>query len=242
VARITKRRAFRARTIVATARRRTRNACATRAQSHAQSTRGATVSIGQNNEQQPADAAPTPGTTAAQGHPSTGPIRSERVVEQASRESFPASDPPAFTPARPGRADRQADDVPLLAHDEHREQARAWAERLCVAFDDCDAEAIAGMLAEDAVVRVGQAPLLVGRETARRWLASYLDAVGSAVHHLVDVRIDGDAVVIESEVNVRTADGVKMMCPEAISVRMRRDVASRLTVYGGPADFVVPGS
>ena len=91
------------------------------------------------------------------------------------------------------------------------------------------------MLAADVMVRIGSANLLVGRDAARDWMAQYLHALGETIHKIVDVRVDGDAVFIESEVNVRTHDGVKLMRPEAISARLRDGLASRLIVYGAPS-------
>lgn len=113
--------------------------------------------------------------------------------------------------------------------------ARSWGEALCTAFDHCDVEAISGMLTADAMVRIGSASQLVGRDAARDWMTRYLHALGETIHKIIDVRVDGDAVFIEAEVNVRTHDGVKLMRPEAISARLRDGLASRVIVYGAPS-------
>lgn len=166
---------------------------------------------------------------------STRPTSSERIVEQASRESFPASDPPSYTPSRSGGVDRQHDDVPLMPVNDDRIAARSWGESLCAALDTGDVDAISGMLTADAMVRIGSASQLVGRDSAREWMSQYLHALGDTIHKIIDVRVDGDAVFIEAEVNVRTHDGVKLMRPEAISARLRDGLASRMIVYGAPS-------
>lgn len=176
-----------------------------------------------------------PEASSATPPASPQPVRTERVVEQASRESFPASDPPSFTPSRTGKATRDVDDVPLTPLDQSRVDAREWAERMCTAMDKADVDAIVGMLTEDAMVRVGSAGLLVGRDAARNWLQQYLPSLGSTIHRITDVRVDGDAVFAEAEVDVRSHDGLKVMRPEAISVRLRQGFASRLIVYGAPS-------
>lgn len=163
------------------------------------------------------------------------PVRTERVVEQASRDSFPASDPPAFTPSRTGGASHEPDDIPLLPADDARTGAREWAEKICSAMDEGNVDMLVEMLTEDAAVRVGSAQLLVGRDAARAWFQQFLPALGSTAHHIIDVRVDGDAVFVEAEVNVRGHDGLKVMRPEAISARLRQGAASRLIVYGAPS-------
>lgn len=82
------------------------------------------------------------------------------------------------------------------------------------------------------MVRVGPGGLIVGREAARSWFEPFLHGLGTTSHHITDVRIDGDAIFVEAEVNVRGNEGAKEMRPQAISVRMRQGAASRLIVYG----------
>ncbi len=168
---------------------------------------------------QPRDADPTP--------PPNATTRSDRRVQEGSEESFPASDPPSYmgtrspesgTSSRDGRAELTP--------------GRAWAVRFVRALDHDDIGALMPMLAEDAVVRVGDGPLLVGARATATWLQQWLERHATTARQIVDVQGGAESLFIELEVTGDTADGERVSWPEAISVRLRGDVASRLTLYG----------
>lgn len=118
--------------------------------------------------------------------------------------------------------------------------SRAWAQRLVNALDHADVDTVLSLLAEDAIVRVGHGPMLVGRDNTARWLQEWMTQHTRTSRHVVDARESGDALFIELEVTGETDDGHRLAWPEAISVRLRRDVAARLTVYGAWMAPVAP--
>lgn len=192
-----------------------------------------------SREPQPFDSE-TPDTT-----PPATP-RSDRRVEEASVESFPASDPPAYMGARAAKGGSSATSS---GGTEQADPIRQWALTLVRALDEEQVEAVTSVLTEDAAVRVGAGPPLVGRDAVATWLHAWFERVGPCTRHVTDVRQADDALFIELDVRGSTADGMSTAWPEAISVRLRQAPAladrppeppraSRVTVYGaGPTSW-----
>lgn len=161
--------------------------------------------------------------------------RSDQRVERASMESFPASDPPAFTRTRAAGATRArlADSGQHFAALHASDWTEHWVASLIDALDAHDAETIGALLTEDVIMRWGDAPLVVGRPAAVAYLRHWYAEQAPVDRHILDVRGDDDAVFIEIDVR-GPADQEVDSCPEAISARLRAGGASRLTRYGGP--------
>jgi ketosteroid isomerase-like protein len=157
--------------------------------------------------------------------PPPATVRSDRRVQEASEESFPASDPPSYMGAH----------SPEQVSHEHESFERQWAHRFVRAFDKEELDVMDELLTEDAIVRIGDASVLTGRAAARRWFTQWFASVGPTSRQIIDARGDDEALFIELEVTGQTADGRTLSWPEAVSVRLRGECASRLTVYGARA-------
>lgn len=160
------------------------------------------------------------------------PLARDRHVEEASRESFPASDSPAWTPLATSGEGRPADLAD--AGDDPASQARALVQRLFVALETRTPDAVLALLAEDATLRIGAAPALVGRDAVRGWLETHVAGLRTLRHSVTDVRADDDFVLAEAEVSLVRADGAATTQPAALSLRLRGGRVVRGQWYGDP--------
>ncbi len=161
--------------------------------------------------------------------PAASPMR-DRNVDAASRESFPASDAPAWTPLAATGAAPRADRAP----GEPDAAAPAALQAMLTALESRDPDRCLALLADDATVRIGHAPPLVGRAAVRDWLAAHVAPLVQLRHSVLDVRGDADGAIAEADFTLRRADGASATVPVAVSAHRRGDRLVRLQWYGDP--------
>jgi ketosteroid isomerase-like protein len=187
-------------------------------------------------DQQPAAAQPLPEPSTDPTSPSA-PFRGDPSVGEASRQSFPASDAPAWTPlAGAGTAAKPVDLAAIIADDDATplQRARARAESLFGALEARDADGVLALLSDDVTLRIAQHPALVGQVAVREWLDTHLADLKRLAHSITDVRGDEDAIIAEAEVSVVRSDGRSATVPAALSLRLRGDRITRAQWYGDP--------
>lgn len=160
------------------------------------------------------------------------PVVRDRHVEAASRESFPASDSPSWTPLA-ATGELRAGDLSDMG-DDPRTQGRAVAQRLFQSLEARDADAVLALMAEDATLRIAGAAPLVGHVAVREWIETHVVGLRTLRHSITDVRADDEFVLAEAEVTVVRADGAATTQPAALSVRLRGGRIVRGQWYGDP--------
>jgi hypothetical protein len=80
-------------------------------------------------------------------------------------------------------------------------------------IDRMDADAWAGYLAEDAVMRFGNADPVHGRQACRDALQTFYDTIGGLRHDVVEQWQQGGATIVEADVTYTLKDGREVTVP-----------------------------
>jgi ketosteroid isomerase-like protein len=89
-------------------------------------------------------------------------------------------------------------------------------------IDRMDAAAFASHLAEDCLLRFGNADEIVGREAIERAIDGFYGTIGGLRHELLDEwEVDG-ATIVRCEVTYTRLDGGRVTVPAAV-IQRRRD-------------------
>ena len=105
-----------------------------------------------------------------------------------------------------------------------------------------DANAWAAHLAEDAVMRLGNAEPVCGRERCREAMAAFYDRIGALQYDLVEQWEHGEAVIVEASVTYTRTDGTDVTVPAVTIYRTdAENLISDYRVYTDLQPVLSPG-
>jgi ketosteroid isomerase-like protein len=90
-------------------------------------------------------------------------------------------------------------------------------------IDSMDADRYAAHLAEDVVMRFGNAEPVHGRQAVRDTWASFCTGIAGVSHDLIDQWEEGPATIAESNVTYTRNDGSTVTVPVVTIYRSNRD-------------------
>ena len=107
-----------------------------------------------------------------------------------------------------------------------------WTRGVMSAVDRLDADAFVAHLSENAWLRIGSAPAVVGREAVRASFARLLAGFRAVDHEVTGEWREDDTLIVEAEVTYTPPSGEAVTLPVATVFRRRDGVAYRCQLFG----------
>ena len=110
-------------------------------------------------------------------------------------------------------------------------QISSWARSLYQTVDARDVDACLQFITDDASFRVGNAEPLVGRSAVASGLRQFWGALDGMKHHITNEWSDGDARIVEANVDYTRKDGRVVTIPAITVYAMAGDLVRRAQVF-----------
>jgi ketosteroid isomerase-like protein len=107
-----------------------------------------------------------------------------------------------------------------------------WTRGVVSAVDALDADAFAAHLSENAWLRVGSTPAVLGRDAVRATFAALFAGLRAIDHEVTGEWREDDTLIVEAEVTYTPRSGEAVTLPVAIVFRRRDGVAFRCQLFG----------
>lgn len=101
-------------------------------------------------------------------------------------------------------------------------------------YDDLDqgrTDSLVARHTDGVVVKIGNAPSIVGKEALREGLVEFVASFKAVRHDFVNVFSDGDHAIIEVDVTYTRLDGASITVPAASFLGFREGLVDSLRVY-----------
>lgn len=110
-------------------------------------------------------------------------------------------------------------------------------------YDDVDnmrLEEFVNRHTDDVVVKFANNPPAVGKEQVAQAIGGFWQMIGGLRHDIVNVYSDGDATIVEAEIDYARKDGNHVMVPATSILHRRGTLVDSLRVYLDLAPVFAP--
>jgi ketosteroid isomerase-like protein len=103
--------------------------------------------------------------------------------------------------------------------------------RVFATFDAKDVSVLAGFMADDIKLRLGNAPATQGKAAFVDAVDAFLGSIAAVRHEILTVYVDGDAAIVEFDVHYTRHDGDVVTLPCCNVFRLRDGLIAEYRSY-----------
>jgi len=118
----------------------------------------------------------------------------------------------------------------------------AWVRQLFQTIDAKDTEGFLSFLSDNAQLRFGSAPVLVGKDAIREAIDGFFAGIHALQHHIIRTWAHPDTVICQGEVTYTRADRSQVTLPFMNLFAMESDHINQYLIYIDLAPLYSTGS